>query len=213
MSILQQLSSQIGSRSEYANRKAALRCLDEPELLDEIAAGLNGQDAALAGDCAEVMTLVAEQRPGWVVPFAPRLAGLLGCKTPRVRWESVHALALAASHDPGIIAQLLPTLAEMLRSDPSIIVRDYAAEAAATYAGYNAAAAEEALPVLLEALYGWGGRHAARAMRGLGLAAELLPSRRGAIREQAEQFSHSDRAYIRKAARQLLARLAALPAG
>lgn len=68
MSDLGPLSSQIGQRSEAANRDAAGRCLANPALLDEAAFGLGNKDAAVVGDSAEVMTMVAQ-----AAPFAERL--------------------------------------------------------------------------------------------------------------------------------------------
>jgi hypothetical protein len=49
MSILNQLSSPMGDRTEYSNRKVAIQCLQDPDLLTEIAAGLKEHDAALVG--------------------------------------------------------------------------------------------------------------------------------------------------------------------
>lgn len=51
MSILAHLSSQVGDRTEYSNRKVVVQCLDEPDLLAEIAEGLKSSKAALVGDC------------------------------------------------------------------------------------------------------------------------------------------------------------------
>ena len=57
--------------------------MDNPALLDEIAAGLKSGDAALMGDCAEVMTKLAEEKPEWVAPYARALAGLVTHKIAR----------------------------------------------------------------------------------------------------------------------------------
>lgn len=69
-SILDELSSQRGDRTEDSNRKVVLRVLGEPHLLVEIAGRLTGESAALAGDCAEVLTKVPEERPTWIAPYA-----------------------------------------------------------------------------------------------------------------------------------------------
>lgn len=63
MSILQQLSSQSGDRTANSNKAAAARCLAEPALLAEIAALLTTREAALLGDCAEVMTMSLQEKP------------------------------------------------------------------------------------------------------------------------------------------------------
>lgn len=110
MSIISELSSQVGDRSQSANHKVVVQCLDDPTLLADISAGLEHKNAALVGDCAEVMTQVAEQRPESVAPYAQALAPLLKHKATRVRWEAVHALAYIAAFNPETIADLLPTL-------------------------------------------------------------------------------------------------------
>lgn len=204
MSILNQLSSQVGDRSEQANRTVVARCLAEPALLAEIAAGLQSKDAALAGDCAEVMAQVAEQRPDWVAPYAGLLSGLLDHKKTRVRWEAMHALAYAAGHDPGIIAPLLPRLGELVRGDASVIVRDYAVEALGRYAASSQTAAEQAYPLLREALQAWGGKQAGRALKGLANAAAAAPGLRNELLPVAEQYAQHPKGVVRKAAKDLL---------
>jgi hypothetical protein len=86
MPVLSLLSSPRGDRSESSNRKVAIQCLDDPGLLSEITEGLRGTSAALAGDCAEVMAMVAEGQPEWIVPYAKDLASLITHKTTRVCW-------------------------------------------------------------------------------------------------------------------------------
>ena len=73
MTLLAQLSSQCGDRSEQSNVKVAFLCLEEPDLLDEIRQGLYSEDALIAGDSAEVMTKVAEEKPALILPFADDL--------------------------------------------------------------------------------------------------------------------------------------------
>ena len=74
MSILDEFSSQRGDHTENSNRKVVLRVLEEPHLLVEIAEGLTGENAALAGDCAEVLTKVPEEHPTWIAPYTGALA-------------------------------------------------------------------------------------------------------------------------------------------
>ena len=49
MAVLEQLSSQLGDRTEASNMKVVARCLADPTLLEEIAQGFDGGDAALMG--------------------------------------------------------------------------------------------------------------------------------------------------------------------
>jgi len=204
MSILSQLSSQVGDRSEYSNRKVVMQCLEDPELLAEIAEGLKHKNAALVGDCAEVMTQVAEQHPEWVAPYAHCLAPLISHRTTRVRWEAMHALALVAAYTSTEIAALLPTLAELIRTDPSVIVRDHATDAIANYAATSKPAAEQAYPLLNEMLIAWSGKQAGHALKGLTNVAMLVPELRAELGTIAEEYSHEGRAVVRKAAKELL---------
>lgn len=203
MSILSKLSSQVGDRSEKSNRLVALQCLADPALIEEIAEGLHYQDAPLVGDCAEVMTLVAEEHPEWVVPYAESLKTLLNHKATRVRWEAMHALALTAASAPQVITELLPTLVEKIRADTSVIVRDYATDAVAYYAATSKTAAEMAYPILYEALTLWEGKHAGHALKGLVNVAIAIPELRDELQEVANKFSIEKRAVVRKAAKGL----------
>ena len=207
--ILAQLSSRLGTRGEEANVAVANRCLGAPGLLDAIAAHLSDRDTRLAGDCAEVMTKVAEQRPELVAPYARTLAGLLEHKNGRVRWESAHAFALVAAQVPRLVAGELERLGQLTRRDESVIVRDYLLDAIANFGATGAAAAQKALPLLRGGLIAWNGKHAARVLRGLEGLVKATPKLAGEVRALAEPFRDHARPGIRKAARSLLARVGA----
>ncbi len=204
MSVLSRLSSQVGDRSTRSNLRVAAQCLAQPALLTEIAGGLAGGDAALVGDCAEVLTEVAKQRPDLVAPYARDLAALLAHKTTRVRWEALHALALVASAAPGTIAALLGRLSDIIRDDSSVIVRDYAVDALSNYAKTGKKAALAARPILLEALTVWHGRQAAHALAGLTSVASAVPGLSGELRPIGVHYLGSERGVVRKAAKALL---------
>lgn len=172
-----------------------------PGLLTKIAAGLGEEDAALAGDCAEVLTLVAEQRPDLVVPYAGAISALLGHKTTRVRWEAAHALAYIAALVPETIAPLLPALAGIIRNDASIIVRDYGIDALGNFAAASPLAAEQAYPYLKEALTAWECRHAAHALNGLANVAMLVPSLRPELYGIASDYLTDPNGVTRRAAK------------
>lgn len=205
MTLLNQLSSQVGDRTEYANRKVVLKCLDEPTLLDEIVQGLMSKDAALLGDCTEVLTMVAEEHPQWVARHAKRLADFLTHKNKRVRWEAMHALALVAGLAPQVIAKSLPQLGEMIRCDASVIVRDYAVQAVGNYAATSSIAAQAAYPYLKQALVAWNGKQAGHALNGLAKVARIAPKLRNELRSIGLRYASHRRAVVRKAAKALMA--------
>jgi hypothetical protein len=202
--ILEQLSSRVHDRTAKSNLKAAARCLKEPALLDEIARGLKEQDAALVGDCAEVLTEVAREKPDLVARYATYLAPLVNHATTRVRWEAMHALALVATRDPRVIASLLPRLDEIIRLDGSVIARDYAVDAVGNYAGTNIQAARAAYPLLMDALTVYNGRQAGHALAGLAKAVAADPGLRDELGPIWERFWDSSSGVVRKAARALM---------
>jgi type IV secretory pathway VirJ component len=204
MPITDQLASARGERGQEANCAVAEQCLERPELLSEIVEGLSSRDARLAGDCAEVMTKVAEGAPDLAAPYASQLAALLAHKNGRVRWEVMHAFALVAGLVPDLTAERLEWLRGLIRDDKSVIVRDYAVDAVAAYAATGATAAKASLPVLQAALEAWDGKYAARALAGLARAAQADPSLAAAVRASAEPFTDHARPGVRKAARATL---------
>jgi hypothetical protein len=204
MSLIKQLSSQTGDRTEASNRRVVVQCLDDSQLLSEIAGGLHSQDEQLVADCAEVMTKVAEYHPEWVAPFAGELAVLLNHLHTRVRWEAMHALALIVEFTPLTIETMLPKLTEMLQTDKSVIVRDYATDAIACYGSTGTAAAEAAFPLLVDMLTLWNGKQAAHALQGMIHIAEQLPEKHPELKLIAEGFSHAPRPVVCKSAKALL---------
>ncbi len=204
MSLINELSSQVGDRGQESNLKVAVKCLVKPELLAEVAAGLGSKDAALAGDCAEVFTKVTEQNPRLIVPYATELLKLIAHKTTRVRWEAVHALALCAQFIPQILQPRLCEIDGIIRSDKSIIVRDYSIDVVANYALAGAKQAQEAFPLLKDYLTVWEGRHAGHALVGLDNAGKMVPQLAPELRKLAEPFLENKSGVIRKAAKAVL---------
>ncbi len=201
--ILQYLSSQIGEQSERGNRKAALLVLENPTLLEEIRKGLLQKNADLCGDCAEVCTMVAEQEPELIAPLADILISLLAHRNTRVRWESMHALALVTSFTPEIIADALPTLESIFRSDKSTIVRDYAIIAAGNLAQVNPAYAKIAYPLLNQSLTLHATKHAKHGLDGFRKSVTHLLDKKTELEEIADIFIQSPRPSIQGAAKSL----------
>jgi hypothetical protein len=204
MSILSELSSQIGDRTEAANKRVAARVLKKSALLDEIASGLASDDAKLAGDCAEVMTLVAAEKPEFVVLHAEALIARLDHKDTRVRWEVMHSLAEIAAFTPDQIAPIVGKLVEKVTHDKSVIVRDYAIQALGEYSGTSTTAARQVWPHLCKALDLWEGKHVGKvleAMRQLVMADGTL---KADAQEIALHFMDHGSAKVRAMAKRML---------
>ncbi|MGZ4032461.1 MAG: hypothetical protein ACXVP2_09925 [Tumebacillaceae bacterium] len=204
MNVLDQLSSQTGDRTEESNLRVVEQCLQQPDLLDFIGEGLGSQNAALVGDAAEVLTKVAEQQPELVVPYMETLSSLLDHKTTRVRWESMHALALTAYLQVELIRSLLPQLASILREDKSTIVRDYAIDCLANLTVGDAKTVEHTKPLLIEALSAWEGKHAARVLRAMTQVAKTTPKDSFDLLAIGHQYADHPISSVQKAAKQLI---------
>ena len=204
MSVISQLSSQLGERDFNSNIKVAQQCLKNPKLLDEIEEGLQSKDQALLADCAEVFTKVAEEKPQLITPFASSLIPLLDHKYTRARWEAMHAIALVANLIPDKISKILSNLHRMSLSDPSTIVRDYSVIAVSNYATTSKKATEEALAILKRILEVWKEKQAARALKGLQNVAETNPNLSKEVLLLAKPFENSSKGTVKKAAKDLL---------
>ena len=203
MSILQRLSSPLGDRSSEPNKAVAREALAQPELLAEIAVGLDMKDQKLQADCAEVFTEVALQNPNLVASYADVLIPQIDHKYTRLRWEAVHALALIASLIPDRIAPLLPRLLDKIERDKSTIVRDYAVIALSAYGSISPERARETFPHLQWALGQWEGKHARLVLEGMSKLAEVEPTLEPALRQAASECLDHPRANVRKLAKKL----------
>ncbi|HVY45930.1 MAG TPA: hypothetical protein VHB21_08630 [Minicystis sp.] len=209
MSILEQLASSGERRNQEANVAAAAACIAEPAHIDEIVGGLGGKDARIAGDCAEVMTKIAERRPDLVAPHAETLfTTLRDHKNGRVRWESAHALALSAALAPEVVARAFSDLAGIAKGDKGLIVRDYSFDALAAYGATSAKAARAAWPVLRDGVDRFEGKHAARILAALPSLARADPKLADEAGKLAARFVDHPRAGVRKAAASAIKALA-----
>jgi hypothetical protein len=204
MSILEKLSSACGDPSEVANKAVAAEALAQPDILDEVAAGLEHADRKLLGDCVEVFTEVAKVNPVLVAPYADRLVPLLGHKDTRVRWEATHAVALVATLVPDQIAPLLPDLEAKIERDRSVIVRDCAVIALGEYGHSGPEAARRAFSLLRGALEAWEGKHAKLVLEGMGKLLTVEPALAPSVRTAAQTCLDHKRANVRRLAQKMV---------
>ncbi|MBN1782541.1 hypothetical protein JW948_15500 [bacterium] len=203
-SVLSQLSSQCGDRTEQSNVKVAFLCLAEPALLGEIRGGLTSENDLLAGDCAEVMTKVAEEQPGTVVPFADDLLAGLGRKKARIRWECMHALALIAGRIPGKITPVLRLVDRLIHTDKSVVVRHYGVQTLVNYASTSRHAAMNAYDFLGRAAGAHQGKFMHLALEGLVHVVKFTDDYDEDIGRMALGLVNHKRAGVRKAAGRLI---------
>jgi HEAT repeat protein len=203
MNILDKLSSQVGDRTEAANKRVSARVLKDPALLADIERGLLCPDVKVVGDCAEVMALVATEKPELVAPYAGALIARLDHKDTRVRWEAMHALAEIAALVPDKIARLVPRLVEKIANDESVIVRDHAIRALGGYGGTSKRAARQVWLPLRQALTAWEGKHAGKVLEAMQRVVAADATLERDARKIARQFAEDKRATVRAAAKRL----------
>ncbi len=204
MNIVQQLSSQVGDRSTDSNQKVAQQCIANPELLTQITDRFSTTEKQLLGDCAEVFTMVAQENPEIVAPYADQLVPLLSHKVTRVRWEATHALALVAHISIDTITRILPLIEKMIEQDASIIVRDYSIDIVANYSKSSKDAAHRAYPILLNSLSVWDGRHCGHALQGLIYVGSQIPELAPTLKSIGEQYLEHKKGVVRKVAKLLI---------
>lgn len=204
MNILTQLSSQIGDKTEKSNKIVSDQCLKKPQFLKHIVKGLHNDDVYLVGDCAEVLTNIAEVKPDLIIPFIDELIPLLSHPTSRVRWEAMHSIACIAELCPKKITPLLPQLKGICITDSSTIVRDHCTILIGNYAKTSKKAAQEAFVALELILEQWKEKQASRVFDGLQNIFNSDPSLKNEIISISKPFEKSKRQSVQKAYKSLL---------
>lgn len=204
MNILSHLSSQSGDKTENSNKDIAAKCLKNPALLKEIAAGLLSKNGKLVADCAEVITLVAEENAKLASTYIEDLIPLLKHKESKARWEATHAFSLLVHLNPVVIESILPDLEQIMEKDKSTIARDYATETISRYAGIDTDAAKKAMPYLKKILVQWEDKHASRVLEGMYKAYLVMPSLKKEVLRMALDYTDSPKGVVKKAANKII---------
>jgi hypothetical protein len=202
MNLISRLSSQSDDRR--GNYSVAAQCIEDPSLIPQIVTALDQSDNKIVIDCAEVLTEIAKVNPVLVSPFGMHIPKILTNKNNRARWEGMHCLAYIANLVPEVVQPLLDEFDEIIRTNESIIVRDYAIDVIGNYSQSSMDAARLAQPILERSLKVWDGRHAGHALTGLTYVAQLLPQTKLHLKEIAQDYLNHPSGVIQKAARKLL---------
>ncbi len=206
MEIINQLSSQIGDKSEASNKIVAQKCIQTPKLLDDIVIGFNSKDKKLVGDCIEVFTMVSDTNPELIISYSAKIIDLLKSKETRIRWEATHSLANISRKIPDTILSILPLFQELIQNDKSIIVRDYSIDAIANLADVNEIYSEKAFELLKYSLELWGERHGKQVFQGFYNVLKFHPNYKNEIETLAEPFINAKKGTVAKAAKKVIKR-------
>ena len=206
MEILNQLSSQRGDKTEISNKLVAEKCIANPKILAEIAIGLEDNDKKLQSDCIEVLTLVSEVKPEFVVPYTENILPLLYAKDTKTRWEAVHTLSFIADKIPDIIHSILSVLQSLVEKDKSTIVRDYAMDTVANYAKVSAETSEKSYGVLKFALELWGEKHAKQVFKGFNYVLDNCPDCKTEIHLLVQPYLSANKKIVATEAKKIVKR-------
>ena len=207
MEILNQLSSRQGDKTEKSNRLVADQCIKNPGLLSDIVKGFADKDKKLQSDCIEVFTLVSENHPGLIVPFADKIVPLISNKETKTRWEAVHTFSFIADKVPGIIFSILPELQELIEKDKSTIVRDYTIDTIANYAKTDQDSSEKAFGILKTALDLWKEKHAKQVFKGFNNVLDNQPSYMTEIRRITEPYLETKKKVVANEAKKVIKKI------
>ena len=206
MEILNQLSSQKGDKTEDSNRIVTEMCIADPHLLAQIAVGLEDSDKKLQSDAIEVFTFVSQVKPELIVPYGDNILPLLYSKEGKVRWEAVHTLSCIADKIPDIISSILPTLQSLMERDKSTIVRDYALDTVANYAGVGAEASQESYELLKYALELWEEKHAKQIFKGFNYVLDYFPETKAEINLLVRPYLSANKKIVASEAKKIIRR-------
>lgn len=204
MSILNELSTSVGDRTQDANRAVAKKVQANLSLLDEIAKGLTNSNKKLVGDCAEIFTMIAENQPDAVAPYVSQLIPLLKSKDKRIRWEVTHTLIFTARLIPDIMFSIMPELMSLISNDNSVIVRNYSIQALGEYATTGKKAAKSVFSYFTEIIEIWSGKYIHLVLEGLGKAAMRASSLESKACEIANFYKNHKKPRVKKAANAIL---------
>jgi hypothetical protein len=204
MEILNQLSSKQGDKTEKSNRIVAEKCIENPDLLKDIATGFLSADKKLQADCIEVFTMVSENHPDLIVPLADKILPLLNNKETKTRWEAVHTLSFIAVKIPEIIFSILPDLQELIEKDKSTIVRDYTIDTVANFARFDKSSSGKAFGILKMALDLWDEKHAKQVFKGLSNILDNQPSYKTEISKIVKPYLDAKKNVVIKEAKKII---------
>ena len=202
MNIINELASEKGEKGSKANQEVALKCIENPDFLDDLINFIDLKNTKLLGDICEVFTETAKINPELTIPYFDILIELTKHKNGRVQWESMHCIALMAHLIPEI-GNYLDELSEKIRTYKGVIVRDYAIDTISNYAKISYETASSAYPILIEALSLWECKHTAKVIQGLKNVLEQLPDLKDEIAKLIEPFISHQSSRIQKEAKRL----------
>lgn len=152
MSILDELSTGMGDRTQGANRAVAKKVEADLTLFSELVAGLGHSSDKLVGGCAERFAMTTEKHLQVAAPYISRSVPFSKARTKRIRWEATHIVSFAVRCVLDAIAHPVSRFMDAITTGKSVIVYDYTIKTLGEYASTSSAAAQRAYPHIVEVL-------------------------------------------------------------
>lgn len=152
MSILLQLSSALGHRSDEADIALAIRIAEagDAPAVAELAGGLADKRKPIQSDCLKTLYEIGYRNPALIAPYVDTFVGLLGHKNNRLVWGAMIALDTITPLRPKEVHAVLPTLIAVADAG-SVITNDHCVGILVGLARQDAYR-DEILPALIQRL-------------------------------------------------------------
>jgi hypothetical protein len=128
MSVLNQLASALGIRSEVPNQQLAAKIVaaDDKAAVKELVENLQNKKKDIQSNCIKVLYEIGEKKSKLISEFAQEFIKQLDSKNPRMVWGAMSALSAIAAEVPKELFDALPKIMHMADHSGSVIARDHA---------------------------------------------------------------------------------------
>lgn len=152
MSILLQLSSALGHRTDAADIELATRIAESNDAaaVAELVAGLADKRMPIKSDCLKTLYETGYRNPALIAPHVDSFVALLSHKNNRLVWGAMIALDTITALRPKEVHAVLPTILAVADAG-SVITNDHCVGILVGLAGLDAYRAE-VFPILLQRL-------------------------------------------------------------
>jgi hypothetical protein len=125
MKILQKLKNNKGTVSSALGKSLAQEVLKgDMEILKEAVGLILFDDKNVRSGAGKIIEMVAEKKPGLIVPYLKKLLPALELPEPQTRWVILHAYGLCAKLKPDISREALPKAEQFLKEKSGMCLWD-----------------------------------------------------------------------------------------
>lgn len=126
MSVLQQIASASGQKTQTANTQLAQKIVanNDREAIKELVVNLQNKQKAIAHDCIKVLYEAGTEKPALLEPYIDEFLSLLQSKDNRMQWGAMTAIDTITALQPAPVFKNLKAIIAVAKSG-SVITRDH----------------------------------------------------------------------------------------